>query len=411
MGSSEMSGDAVVVIEMARSNSIQHKHNNNNSVSLEEHDDSDSEPSSSEEEITPLLTAEPPQKPPKINIFSLPYTRRNPQVDVKKVAEAEVLFFSQCILWMWSGSKYSGFLCMAFSAIIYFVMHILSDSFSVQSIPLFESVFTRCTIILVSSLVWLKRTGQPLFGPPHIRRLLFSRSLAGCLSLFSFIYSVQSLPLSQAIVLNFTTPIMSSIAARIFLQEKLKLADAGGLACSFFGLLFIFRPVLNTEGGLAEIGEKSATYVARINHPVYAVCAGLFSSITGGISYCFIRSAAKISDQPLVTVFAFGVLACPAAAVWTYAFQDFVMPSIYSILLMAVLGVLSFFAEVLLARGLQLGKTSRVANIQYIEVLLLQMWSLSLSRVPLSFGRLSGCFLILVSVTGTMYFGHEKEMT
>ena len=42
-------------------------------------------------------------------------------------------------------------------------------------------------------------------------------------------FSIQRLPLSQAIVLSFTTPIMASIAARIILHEKLKIADIGGI--------------------------------------------------------------------------------------------------------------------------------------------------------------------------------------
>lgn len=51
--------------------------------------------------------------------------------------------------------------------------------------------------------------------------------------------------------------------------------------------------------GLAETGEATITFIGRINHPIYAVCAGLFSSIIGGISYCLIRSGAKASDQPV----------------------------------------------------------------------------------------------------------------
>ncbi|GMH26510.1 hypothetical protein Nepgr_028353 [Nepenthes gracilis] len=47
--------------------------------------------------------------------------------------------------------------------------------------------------------------------------------------------------------------------------------------------------------------------------------------------------------------------------------KDFVFPSSYSLFLMIILGVMAFLAEVLLARGLHLEKTSKVTNIQYIE--------------------------------------------
>lgn len=357
------------------------------------------------DEIAPLLAQ---SEKPKTNIFSVSYTRRKPR---EHVIETDTSL-TNCMLWVWNGSRYSGLMCMALSSTIYFFMQVISDVFMVQSIPLFETVFTRCTVTLILSYLWLRRSGQPIFGPMHARNLLVLRALVGFLSLFSFVYSIQRLPLSQATVLSFTAPIMASIAARIILREKLKIAEIGGLALSFFGVLFIFRRILTTQavsGGLVKPGEAISLNVGGSNH-MLAVLVGLFSSITGGISYCLIKAGANASDQPLVTVFSFGILASPAAGICLFFFEEFVLPSFYSFLLMLVLSILAFFAEVLLACGLQLEKTSKVANVQYIEVALTQLWGMGLSRIAPSFGRLVGCVLILVSVFYTMYIGPEKEM-
>ncbi|KAL9453714.1 hypothetical protein AB3S75_009341 [Citrus x aurantiifolia] len=357
------------------------------------------------DEIAPLLAQ---SEKPKTNIFSVSYTRRKPR---EHVIETDTSL-TNCMLWVWNGSRFSGLMCMALSSTIYFFMQVMSDVFMVQSIPLFETVFTRCTVTLILSYLWLRRSGQPIFGPMHARNLLVLRALVGFLSLFSFVYSIQRLPLSQATVLSFTAPIMASIAARIILREKLKIAEIGGLALSFFGVLFIFRRILTTQavsGGLVKPGEAISLNVRGSDH-MLAVLVGLFSSITGGISYCLIKAGANASDQPLVTVFSFGILASPAAGICLFFFEEFVLPSFYSFLLMLVLSVLAFFAEVLLARGLQLEKTSKVANVQYIEVALTQLWGMGLSRIAPSFGRLLGCVLILVSVFYTMYIGPEKEM-
>lgn len=357
------------------------------------------------DEISPLLAQ---SEKPKTNIFSVSYTRRKPR---EHVIETDTSL-TNCMLWVWNGSRYSGLMCMALSSTIYFFMQVISDVFMVQSIPLFETVFMRCTVTLILSYLWLRRSGQPIFGPMHARNLLVLRALVGFLSLFSFVYSIQRLPLSQATVLSFTAPIMASIAARIILREKLKIAEIGGLALSFFGVLFIFRRILTTQavsGGLVKPGEAISLNVRGSDH-MLAVLVGLFSSITGGISYCLIKAGANASDQPLVTVFSFGILASPAAGICLFFFEEFVLPSFYSFLLMLVLSVLAFFAEVLLARGLQLEKTSKVANVQYIEVALTQLWGMGLSRIAPSFGRLVGCVLILVSVFYTMYIGPEKEM-
>lgn len=182
--------------------------------------------------------------------------------------------------------------------------------------------------------------------------------------------------------------------------------DFPGLACSFFGVLFSFRPIIMTQAGSSKHGDASN---AKFDQ-TYAVLVGLFSSITAGVSYCLIKAAAKASDQPVVTVFSFATVATPAAAACIFAFEEFVLPGLHSFLLMLLLGVLAFFAEVFLARGLQLEKISKVANVQYMEAALSQLWSIFISRTVPTFGRLIGCLLILISVCCTMYFGPDKEM-
>ncbi|TYG62421.1 hypothetical protein ES288_D07G229400v1 [Gossypium darwinii] len=358
----------------------------------------------SSEEITPLLTQ---IERPKINIFSVSRSRRKPRELVIKAPETEISPVSQFMLWAWSGSRYSGLLCMALSSVIYFVMEVLSENFTAQSIPLFETSFVRCTVTLILSYIWLRRIGLPIFGATHPRKLLLLRSLVGYLSLLSFIYCIQRIPFSLAILLSFTTPIMASIMARIFLHEKLKITEIGGLACSFSGMLFIFQQMLTTQG-LQKTEEASNSSFGGSNH-IYAALIGFFSSITGGISYCLIKAAAKATDQPVVTVLSFAILASPAAGICTFAFEEFVLPSLNSLSLMLALGILSFLAEVFLAHGLQLEKINKAANVMFMEAALSQLWGIGTSSIAPSLGRLVGCILILISVSFTMFFGPEKE--
>ncbi|QCD78714.1 solute carrier family 23 [Vigna unguiculata] len=87
----------------------------------------------------------------------------------------------------------------------------------------------------------------------------------------------------------------------------------------------------------------------------------------------------------------------PAMGICTYIFEDFVLPGFQSILLMLVSSIMGFFAEVLLARGLQLERTGKVANVQYVEAGLRQLWSLAFTKVAPSFDRLVGVSLIVIS--------------
>ncbi|PPD82110.1 hypothetical protein GOBAR_DD20970 [Gossypium barbadense] len=180
-----------------------------------------------------------------------------------------------------------------------------------------------------------------------------------------------------------------------------------GLICSFFGMLFIFKMLYTRR--LLKAEEASIISFMR-NHHIYIALIGLFSSITSGISYCLIKAAAKASDQPVLTVFSFGILASPATGICSFAFEEFVLPSRYSLSLMLILGTLSFLAEVFLARGLQLEKVGKAVNVQFTEVALSQLWGICTSRMGwTSFGQLAGCLLILISVTCTMYIGPDKD--
>lgn len=360
-------------------------------------------------EISPLLV-EVGDEQPRMTIFSVSYARkRSPKGTNLTMVEDEVNFLRQIFLWVWSGSKFSGLLCMASSSTIYCIMEVLMDIFPVQAVPLFESVFTRCTIILIFSLVWLRKVGHPLFPPKHARNLLILRAMSGFASLLSFIYSVKNLPLSYAICLNFASPIVASIGAKIIFQEKLTLSDIGGLSLSYLGVLFVFKPSILTQGNMSEAGDMFNTISVTGGQTIYAVLLGIFSSFFNGICYCLIRAAAKASDHPVYTVFSFGLLVTPLSAICTLALQKFVLPNIFTFLLMVVLGVLAFLAEISLARGLQLEKISRATNMIYIQVILSLAWKVSYLGASASFNKLIGCLLILVSICCSLYFGPERE--
>lgn len=51
------------------------------------------------------------------------------------------------------------------------------------------------------------------------------------------------------------------------------------------------------QGGLNKAGKVQA--YAKGSHHTLAVLVGLFSAITGGISFCLIRAGARETDQPM----------------------------------------------------------------------------------------------------------------
>jgi len=315
---------------------------------------------------------------------------------------------SEFLIWAWGGSRYSGMVCMALSSLMYSIMGLFVELFAVTAAPSYETIFIRCAVILVAAFIWLRKTGQPLFGLPHVRHLLMARVITGYLSLLGFFYSIQVLPLHDAIVLNFTTPFMAAILARLILQEKLGVIEVGGIVCNFLGIFLVYQPVPLFQGRRSETNASTGLYIPGERYYIYTILIALLSAVTGGANYCFIRAAAKASEQPLLTVFAFAAVACPAAAICMFSFQKFVLPGLYPFIGMVIISLLAFVAEVLLARGLQLEKASRATSTLYIEAFASHVLGIMfLGQTPSVVGLL-GAAIIIISTMAVAYFGNEK---
>lgn len=325
-----------------------------------------------------------------------------------KPIEADFTALSEFLIWAWGGSRYSGMVCMALSSLMYSIMGLFVELFGVTSAPSYETIFIRCAVILVAAFLWLRKTGQPLFGLPHVWRLLIARAITGYLSLLGFFYSIQVLPLHDAIVLNFTTPFMAAILARFILQEKLGFIELGGIFCSFLGIFLVYQPVPFLQGQRPESSVSTGLYTPGEWHYIHTILIALLSAVTGGANYCFIRAAAKASEQPLITVFAFAAVACPAAAICMFSFQKFVLPGIYPFIGMVLISLLAFIAEVLLARGLQLERASRATSNLYIEAFVSHVLGIMFLGQTPSIGGLFGAAIIVISTMAVSYFGNDK---
>ncbi|KAI3787846.1 hypothetical protein L2E82_00314 [Cichorium intybus] len=81
----------------------------------------------------------------------------------------------------------------------------------------------------------------------------------------------------------------------------------------------LVNPLNNQQPHKQELPRVSGVH--GLGH-VFAFLIGLLSSLAGGISYCLIRAASKASDQPVGTIFAFGLLSSPVAAICVITSQQ-----------------------------------------------------------------------------------------
>lgn len=110
-----------------------------------------------------------------------------------------------------------------------------------------------------------------------------------------FCFSIQRLPLSQAVVISFTTPIMATIMARVILHEKLRISDIGGICCFLYSFQFYSCNVSSSLCVWVSISIWLLVVVGRVLWGSAVKCFTLRSTFSTNqefflLFFCFWRS-------------------------------------------------------------------------------------------------------------------------
>ena len=246
-----------------------------------------------------------------------------------------------------------------------------------ERLPTTEVVFVRALITLVLSWVTLRWRGIPPWG--NRRRMLLLRGLLGCGGLFSFYYAVMHLPLAEATVLHFVSPIFTAMLAPFLLREatggRVWLAAVVGFA----GVWLVARP-------------DDAAVVVGAGHTL-AVVVGLCGAAFSACAYMTVRRAAA-TDHPLVIVFYFPLVAVPVTA--PFAVVGFVMPEGVEWLGLLLVGVTTQLGQVCLTRGLAAVPAARATSVGYVQILFAMGWGLLVFAEVPAWTALGGAGLVVV---------------
>lgn len=117
-----------------------------------------------------------------------------------------------------------------------------------------EVVFMRnfISVALLLGIVGLKKE-KPTLKILDVKTY-FYRVTVGMTAMIIWFYALTKLPLATATALSFSTPIFASVAAVIFLGEKMGVRRWGAVIAGFVGTMIIIRP------GIAVV-DPAALYV------------------------------------------------------------------------------------------------------------------------------------------------------
>ena len=213
------------------------------------------------------------------------------------------------------------------------------------SLPSEMLVFLRNIFGLLFLLPWLYHGG---FSSLKTNRLSghITRSVTGLAAMYCFFYAIAHLPLAEAVLLNFSSPIFIAIIAILWLGEEATRKLLLAIAIGFTGICLILKP---------GMGILSA-----------AALVGLISAVFAALAMVSIRNLSKTEPTRRI-VFYFSVTATLISAIPIFWYWQ--TPDLKPLLAMVFAGFSATLGQLFLTHGYSLAPAARVSPYSYNTIL------------------------------------------
>jgi drug/metabolite transporter (DMT)-like permease len=206
-------------------------------------------------------------------------------------------------------------------------------------------VFVRCAVSLLTLMPWALRHGFSALRSKRVGGHLWRASFGVC-AMYSFFYAIGHLPLAEAMLLTYSTPLWVPFIAWAWIAERPPLVVLPAAALGLAGIALIVKP-----GATALPGWPG----------VVGIASGMFAA-------CAMVSIRRISDTepaPRI-VFYFAALATVISALplpWAWE-----TPSLRDFLLLVGAGVTATIGQLNLTRAYACAPAARVGPFTYTAV-------------------------------------------
>ena len=192
------------------------------------------------------------------------------------------------------GGERSGLALMVVSAAAFALMAAFAKKL-LPGAPTQAVVFSRGVMMTTLFVALARREGASLVGSNP--RLLLLRGLLGYGALSCYFWSVQHLPLGDAVLLQYSHPVFVAAMAPLFLREKTRRGQWPLILLALLGVALIVRP--------------SGQFRPE-------ALVGVTGSLMSGLAYMTIRSLSR-TDHPLTILVWFPLATIPGSLVATIA--------------------------------------------------------------------------------------------
>lgn len=274
---------------------------------------------------------------------------------------------------------------MLLSALGFALMSACVKYVSIHGIPVFEIVAARALVSLIISYLDVKRKRISIWG--NNKPLLLIRGIIGTFALMCVYYSVTTLPLAEATILQYVHPVFTALLGLLLLKERVQTST---LICIVFCLL-----------GLWVMVQPSLDHTIEYQLPMFSVMTALLGALGSSIAYIIVRKLSQTEDSSVIIMY-FPLIALPVSLVLIG--DNFVWPSLYLTFLLVLVGIFTQVGQYGLTKAMQTqaaGKASAYSYVQVVFSALLGVWIFN--EIPSIWTYIGGTLIVtgaLVNVFG-----------
>lgn len=274
---------------------------------------------------------------------------------------------------------------MLLSALGFALMSASVKYVSEHGIPVFEIVAARALVSLIISYLDVKRKRLSVWG--HNRKLLLVRGAVGTFALMCVYYSVTTLPLAEATILQYVHPVFTALLGVLFLKERIQSATLVCIALCLTGLAVMMQP----------------NFSDSVHHelPPLSVMLALGGAFGSSIAYVIVRKLSQTEDSSVI-IFYFPLVALPTSLLLMG--DNVVWPSLPMLCMLVLVGIFTQIGQYGLTKAMQTqeaGKASAYSYVQIVFSTLIGVWIFN--EVPSLWTYLGGTLIItgaLINVFG-----------
>ena len=207
--------------------------------------------------------------------------------------------------------------------------------------PQWEIIFFNALTCLIVSLIIILFKGANNFKVQNIPKH-FIRVFSMAIAFIIYVFSIQKIFIVEVMAIYNFAPVISTVLAIFFLKEKFNILRFIAVLFGFVGVLIIIKP-----------GEGLFSLTSLLP---------ILGAFFVGIAYVTTRSIMKI-DNVYATVFYYSVGLLILSLVFFP--KNFILPSLYLLLLLLLTGLLSIISHYLFALSVKFGEVNSVAPLEY----------------------------------------------